>query len=50
MLFKFGKFWKTVAFVVGSWIFYGIWGFELTAVTLLALIFTIHLRETEKFL
>ena len=38
MLFKFGKFWKTLSLVVVSWIFYGIFGFEFTAITLLSLI------------
>ena len=38
MLFEFNKFWLTLLTVIGSWIFYGFWDFELTAVTLLALI------------
>jgi hypothetical protein len=38
MLFEFNKFWLTLLTVVGSWIFYGLWGFELTTVTLLSLI------------
>ena len=25
MLFKFGKFWKTLSLILGSWVFYGIW-------------------------
>ena len=48
MLFKFGKFWKTLSLVVGSWIFYGIFGFEFTAITFLSLIVAVHLNETEK--
>jgi len=38
MLFKFGKFWKTVLFLVGSWTLYGIYGFEFTVITVLSLI------------
>ena len=45
MLFKFGTFWKTIAIVVGTWIFYGIWDFEFTAITLLALILALKLRS-----
>ncbi len=39
MLFHFGKFWKTLFFILGAWGFYLIFDFELTAVTLLALIY-----------
>jgi len=38
MLFEFNKFWLILLTVVGGWIFYGLWGFELTTVTLLSLI------------
>ena len=50
MLFKFGKFWKNLLFVIGSWIFYGIWGADLTIVTLLALFIAMRFDETEKFI
>jgi hypothetical protein len=50
MLFKFGKFWKTIVFLIGSWTIYGFWGFEFAVVTLLALIFATHFKETEKFI
>ena len=46
MLFKFGTFWKTIALVLGSWVFYGIWDFEFTTITLLALILAIKLHNT----
>jgi len=46
MLFKFGTFWKTIALIGGSWIFYGIWDFEFTIITLLALILAIKLHNT----
>lgn len=39
MLFHFGKFWKTVLCLVGSWGLYGLCGFEFTIVTLLAFIY-----------
>ena len=38
MLFGFNKFWLTLLTIIGSWIFYAFWGFELTTVTLLSLI------------
>jgi len=50
MLFKFGKFWKSLCLVLGSWVFYGIWGYELTIITLLGLIVATHLPDTEKFI
>ena len=49
MLFKFGKFWKTLFLILGSWIFYGIFNFEFTVITLLALIVSFHLKEQNKF-
>ena len=45
MLFKFGKIWQTTAILIGSWILYGIWDFEFTAVTLLALIIALKLQN-----
>ena len=45
MLFKFGNFWKTISLVVGSWIVYGLCDFEFTAITLLALILALKLRD-----
>jgi hypothetical protein len=50
MLFKFEKFWKTTALIIGTWIFYGIWGFEFAVVTLLAAIFASNLKNTTKFI
>lgn len=38
MLFNFNKFWKMVIVVMISWVSYGIWGYEFTAITLLSLI------------
>tara|TARA_R100000008_G_scaffold84698_1_gene72777 strand:- start:3447 stop:3587 length:141 start_codon:yes stop_codon:yes gene_type:complete len=45
MLFKFDKFWKTLLMVISSWVFFAIWGFELTTVTLLALIGSQYLKN-----
>jgi len=45
MLFEFNNFWKGLACVVGFWTFYGIWGFELSVVTLLSLIWATHLNK-----
>jgi len=44
MLFEFNKFWKVMAILTSTWVVYGIWGYELTAVTLLALIFSKQLH------
>ena len=38
MLFKFGKFWKTLLLVCLSWGSYLFFGFEFTVVTILALV------------
>tara|TARA_B100000287_G_scaffold361902_1_gene354884 strand:+ start:567 stop:719 length:153 start_codon:yes stop_codon:yes gene_type:complete len=48
MLFKFGFFWKSIALTLGFWIFYGIWGYELTSVTLLSLILAGILKTETK--
>jgi hypothetical protein len=45
MLFTFNKFWKTIGILLGTWIVYGMWGFEFTVVTLLALLYTTHLKS-----
>ena len=46
MLFKFGTFWQTFSVVLGAWIFYGIWDFEFTVVTLLAVLLSFNLKLT----
>ena len=38
MLFSFEKFWKTLALLIGTWICYGIWGYEFCVITLLVLL------------
>mgnify|MGYP003134725355 CR=1 FL=1 len=50
MLFRFGKFWKTMLFIVSSWLFYGIWGFEFATITLLALICARNFKDSTKIL
>ena len=50
MLFKFGTFWKSLTIIVSSWVFYGIFGFEFTAITLLAAILAVNLKEKYKFI
>ena len=45
MLFKFNHFWATVSLIIGSWIFYGIWDFEFTVVTLLAILLSYNLKK-----
>tara|TARA_R100000008_G_C3553315_1_gene151728 strand:+ start:193 stop:345 length:153 start_codon:yes stop_codon:yes gene_type:complete len=50
MLFKFGAFWKFMAIIFSSWIFYGVFGFEFTVITLLAAIFSKNINEKHKFI
>mgnify|MGYP003120386107 CR=1 FL=1 len=50
MLFKFGKFWQTITFLIGSWITYGIFGFEFATITLLSLIMVVNFNEKQKFI
>jgi hypothetical protein len=38
MLFKFGIFWKGLLTLLASWTLYGLFGFEMTIVTLLSLL------------
>tara|TARA_Y100000592_G_C5440532_1_gene303124 strand:+ start:378 stop:509 length:132 start_codon:yes stop_codon:yes gene_type:complete len=39
MLFAYNNFWRRLLFIAASWCFYGIFGFELTVVTVLSLIY-----------
>jgi|TARA_R100000008_G_scaffold79504_1_gene61204 hypothetical protein len=50
MLFKFGKFWKTTTFVIGSWLVYGLWGYEFAMITILSLILASCYKEKQKFI
>jgi hypothetical protein len=50
MLFKFGKFWKTIAILMGTWVYYGFFGFEFTVVTILSLILAAGVKDTTKFI
>jgi multidrug efflux pump subunit AcrB len=48
MLFEFNKIWKTIALVGTFWIIYGFWGFELTMVTLVALLLSQGITSTNQ--
>jgi len=37
MLFEFDKYFKSIAWILGSWICYWLFGFEFTAITLLCI-------------
>jgi hypothetical protein len=50
MLFKFGKFWKTITLVISFWIMFGLFDFEFTTITLLTLILASTLSDTRKIL
>lgn len=50
MLFKFGKFWRTLSWIIGSWTFYGIFGFEFTVITLLALIAVFNIKDKANYI
>ena len=45
MLFRFGKFWKTLFFVLFSWGTYVAFGYEFTLVTILALIYAKNFKD-----
>jgi|MDTB01.1.fsa_nt_gb hypothetical protein len=49
MLFKFDNFWKILSTVIGAWVFYAIWDFELTAITLLSLILIFSSKKSSFF-
>jgi len=38
MLFEFNNFWKSVLLLITTWIVFGLWGYEFTTITLLALL------------
>ena len=46
MLFEFNRFWKSVLVLIGTWILYGLAGYEFTMVTLLAALLTTKLNAT----
>lgn len=50
MLFKFNNFWKFFSIVIGGWVFYAIWDFELTMITLLSLILVSLHKENSFFI
>lgn len=50
MLFRFGKFWKTLLFVIASWGIYAIFGYEFAIITLLALIYSKNFKDTHRLL
>ena len=47
MLFTFNRFWKTLLCTMAAWISYGVWGYEFTVVSLLALILCSKLSDSE---
>jgi uncharacterized membrane protein len=46
MLFEFSFFWKLILLMIVSWIFFGIWGFEFTVVSLLTAILATIAKKT----
>jgi len=50
MLFKFGKFWKTLLFLTFSWTMYAVYDYEFVVVTLLALIYSKSFKDKHSFL
>jgi len=45
MLFTFNYFWKFTLVLLGSWIMYGLGGFEFTMITIMACILASNLKE-----
>tara|TARA_R110000796_G_scaffold190249_2_gene306982 strand:+ start:444 stop:596 length:153 start_codon:yes stop_codon:yes gene_type:complete len=50
MLFKFGKFWKTVLFLMFSWVIYVAFGYEFALVTIGALIYSNNFKDKHTLL
>jgi len=46
MLFTFNYFWKFLICLVGTWIFYGFFGYEVTMVTLMSMLVAFKLKST----
>ena len=46
MLFTFSYFWKFLIFLISSWVFYGFFGYEISVVTLLAVIASTNLKSS----
>ena len=49
MLFEFNFFWKLMSLILLSWIFYGVWGFEFTTVTILTVILALQFKKRDIF-
>tara|TARA_B100000530_G_scaffold268050_1_gene180668 strand:- start:100 stop:243 length:144 start_codon:yes stop_codon:yes gene_type:complete len=47
MLFKFGKFWKSIFTVCGAWIFYALVDYQFTIITLLAIAIATQYEDEE---
>ena len=50
MLFRFGKEWKSILFLIGAWAFYGLFGFEYTVVTILALLYSTNFKDSTRLI
>ena len=46
MLFEFGFFWKLIILMILAWVSYGVWGFEFTAISILAAILATQAKKT----
>ena len=44
MLFTFNYFWKALLVLIASWVFYGIWGFEFSVITLLTTMLIVQMK------
>ena len=42
MLFHFGDLWKRLLIIVLAWVFYTLFGFEFTSITLLAILVSLY--------
>lgn len=45
MLFTFNNFWKTILIVFCSWVFYTLYDFEFTTITLLSLLLVTQINK-----
>lgn len=49
MFFEFSFFWKFMILMLVTWTSYGVWGFEFTAITILAALLATQVKKSKYF-
>lgn len=47
MFFTFSYFWKFLLLLIGSWVFYGFFGYEITMITLLSSLVATNFKNSK---